>query len=70
MDISSLNDGTTRKRDNAQNVHCPFFDVVPPPGLPKKRATAKLIGNSLRRTSAKMCVLRQDCQRGECEGRS
>ena len=27
------------------------FDVVPPPGLSKKRAAAKLIGNSLRRVS-------------------
>lgn len=42
-----------------------FLIVGPPPGLSKKRAIAKLIGNSLRRTSSRMCVLRQDFPRGE-----
>ena len=42
-----------------------LFRVVPPPGLSKKRAIAKLIGNSLRRTNAKMCVLHKDCPRNK-----
>ena len=39
------------KRGNARYVHYPFSDVVPPPRLSKKRAIAKLIGNSLRRVN-------------------
>ena len=38
------------------------FDVCPPPRLSKRRAIAKLIGNSLRRTSAMVQVLGQDFQ--------
>ena len=46
-----------------------FLIVGPPPGLYKKRAVAKLIGNSLRRGSVRVCVLRQERQRVEHEGR-
>lgn len=43
-------------------------DVVSPPGLSKKRAIAKLIGNSLRRICSLMCVLCQNFTRAEPKG--
>ena len=45
------------------------FDVVLPPRLSEKRAIAKLIGNSPRRTSIGVEFLRQDRQRDEHEVR-
>ena len=56
---------TTYEVEWLQSTVCRYWDVVPPPGLSKKQAIAKLIRNSLRRTNAKMCVLRQDCLRSE-----
>lgn len=53
------------KRDNAQNVHCPFFDVVPPTGFPKRCAEGAVIGRNLRRVCNLMCVLRQTYPRNK-----
>ena len=37
------------------------FDVCPPPGFPKRWTEGEAIGRNLRRFSARMGVLRQDC---------
>ena len=59
---------TTYEVEWLQSTVCRYLDVVPPPGLSKKRAIAKLIGNSLRRICSLMCVLCQNFTRAEPKG--